>query len=95
MRPGTEADRAAGECRGQNTIDGTDPTVSGTALTYSAPFTLASTATVRFHATDAAGNASAAGSQAVVQEQRPTARRASAPPPSPSALQKQGPATRR
>jgi hypothetical protein len=58
-------DATSGVAAVKYTIDGTDPTVSGTALTYSAPFTLASTATVRFYATDAAANASAVGSQAV------------------------------
>jgi hypothetical protein len=47
------------------TTDGTDPTSSTTAATYSAPISLTSTATVRYHATDVAGNASAAASRSV------------------------------
>ncbi|MGB2952711.1 MAG: chitobiase/beta-hexosaminidase C-terminal domain-containing protein, partial [Gaiellaceae bacterium] len=45
------------------TTDGSDPTVSGTL--YSAPFTVSSTSTVRFAATDNVGNVEAAQSQTV------------------------------
>ncbi|GAA2491586.1 LamG-like jellyroll fold domain-containing protein [Winogradskya humida] len=47
------------------TTDGSDPTVSGTAITYTTPFTVAASATVRYFATDIAGNASAVGSRAI------------------------------
>jgi hypothetical protein len=47
------------------TTDGTDPTTSGTAIVYSGPFELSSTTTVKFFATDAAGNASAVETQVV------------------------------
>jgi len=39
------------------TTDGTDPTSSGSAQTYSGPFTQASSATIRYAATDNVGNA--------------------------------------
>jgi hypothetical protein len=47
------------------TTDGTDPTTSGTALIYSSPFDIASTAAVKYFATDHAGNASAVQTQDV------------------------------
>lgn len=47
------------------TTDGSDPRSSGTAATYSAPFTVTSTATVRFSATDNVGNVEAPKAQAV------------------------------
>jgi hypothetical protein len=47
------------------TLDGTDPTVSGTAVTYGSPFTVASTTTVKYYATDAAGNVSVVGTKQV------------------------------
>src|SRR5581483_4671081 len=47
------------------TTDGTDPTTSGTAQTYAAPFLVAATATIKFASVDAVGNQEAVGSQAV------------------------------
>jgi hypothetical protein len=47
------------------TTDGTDPTTSGTATVYSAPFNVSSTTAVKFFATDAAGNASTVQTQQV------------------------------
>ncbi len=47
------------------TTDGSDPTNSGTAQTYTAPFSVPSAATVRYFATDTAGNASAVGSRVI------------------------------
>ncbi|MFI5934973.1 LamG-like jellyroll fold domain-containing protein [Actinoplanes sp. NPDC051494] len=47
------------------TTDGSDPSVSGTALIYSTPFAVASTTTVRYYATDTVGNASAIGSRPI------------------------------
>ena len=41
------------------TTDGSDPVSSGTATTYALPFNLNATTTLRFHAVDNAGNASA------------------------------------
>jgi hypothetical protein len=47
------------------TTDGTNPTTSDTAITYSAPFTVAATATVRAFSTNGAGGAGPTVSQAV------------------------------
>jgi Chitobiase/beta-hexosaminidase C-terminal domain/Bacterial Ig domain len=47
------------------TTDGSDPTSSGTAIAYSAPFTLSQTATVKFYSIDTAGNAEAVNTQAI------------------------------
>ncbi|AGZ43034.1 LamG-like jellyroll fold domain-containing protein [Actinoplanes friuliensis] len=47
------------------TLDGTDPTVSGTAITYSGPFPISVATTVRYFATDLAGNASTVATQIV------------------------------
>ncbi|GAA0814019.1 hypothetical protein Sya03_58330 [Spirilliplanes yamanashiensis] len=47
------------------TTDGSDPVSSGTAQTYAAPFAVTSSTTVRFVATDVAGNSSATGTRAV------------------------------
>jgi hypothetical protein len=47
------------------TTDGTDPTSSGTALTYSGQFTLSQTTTVKFSSTDLAGNVEATKSQLI------------------------------
>ena len=47
------------------TTDGSDPTTSGTATVYSAPFNVASTSTVKFFAKDNAGNSESVKSQAV------------------------------
>lgn len=58
-------DAGSGVAAVRYTTDGTDPTVSGTATTYSAPFTVGSTATVRFSAIDRVGNAEAPKSQAL------------------------------
>ncbi|HEX8632208.1 MAG TPA: LamG-like jellyroll fold domain-containing protein, partial [Catenuloplanes sp.] len=41
------------------TVDGSDPVSSGTVVVYSAPIPVAATATVRYYATDDAGNSSA------------------------------------
>ncbi|AGL17250.1 LamG-like jellyroll fold domain-containing protein [Actinoplanes sp. N902-109] len=53
------------------TTDGSDPTTSATAVTYSTPFSLTSTTTVRYYATDAAGNASAVASRSVPVDATP------------------------
>jgi hypothetical protein len=47
------------------TTDGTDPATSSTAVTYTGPFTLASTATVRYFSTDRAGNVETTRSQLI------------------------------
>jgi hypothetical protein len=47
------------------TTDGSDPTTSGTAQLYSDPFDVTSDTTVKFFATDLAGNASVVGTQEV------------------------------
>jgi hypothetical protein len=47
------------------TTDGSDPTVSGTAVTYSTAFNVAGTTTVRFFAVDVAGNQSVIGTKQV------------------------------
>ncbi len=47
------------------TTDGSDPTISGTAQTYTAPLSLGATTTVRFAASDALANTSAVSTQAV------------------------------
>src|SRR5256886_6010049 len=47
------------------TTDGTDPKTSGTVQVYSAPISVGSTGTVKYYATDVAGNASAVATQAV------------------------------
>ena len=59
------SDAASGVARIRYTTDGTDPTVSGTAVTYSGPFAVAATSTVRFSATDNVGNVEAPKTQAV------------------------------
>jgi hypothetical protein len=41
------------------TIDNSDPTVSGTAVTYTGPINIATTTTLKYYATDPAGNAEA------------------------------------
>lgn len=58
-------DATSGVAAVRYTVDGSDPTSSGTAVAYSGPFPLAASATVRFYATDVAGNSSAVGSRAV------------------------------
>ncbi|WP_306206706.1 LamG-like jellyroll fold domain-containing protein [Actinoplanes sp. RD1] len=55
------------------TTDGSDPTSSGTAQTYTGPFSVSSATTVRFFATDTAGNASAAGSRTIQFDPTPPA----------------------
>lgn len=55
----------SGVARTVYTTDGSDPATSPTAVTYTGPFTLASTATVRFRSVDKAGNAEAARSQTI------------------------------
>jgi hypothetical protein len=47
------------------TTDGSDPTVSGTTSTYTTPFNVAATTTVKYYATDVAGNTSAVGTKQV------------------------------
>ena len=47
------------------TTDGTDPTTSPTGSTYASPFSLSSTAVVRYSSTDGAGNVEAPGSRPV------------------------------
>jgi len=47
------------------TTDGTDPNSSASAVTYSAPFTVSQTTTVRFASTDAAGNRETPQSQVI------------------------------
>jgi hypothetical protein len=47
------------------TTDGTDPTTSGSALTYTQPFSVGQTTTVRFTSVDKAGNQENAKSQSV------------------------------
>jgi uncharacterized repeat protein (TIGR01451 family) len=47
------------------TTDGSDPKTSGSAQVYTAPLSIAATATVRYFATDFAGNASAVSAQLV------------------------------
>lgn len=47
------------------TTDGSDPTSSGTAITYSGAFSVSAATTVRYFATDTAGNASTAGSRVI------------------------------
>ncbi len=58
-------DAVSGVAAIRYTTDGTDPSVSGTASTCTGPFSVASTVTVRYFATDAAGNASAVASRSV------------------------------
>jgi peptidoglycan/xylan/chitin deacetylase (PgdA/CDA1 family) len=48
------------------TTDGSNPTTSGTATVYSAPFTISQPATVKFYSVDNAGNAEAVNSQSIV-----------------------------
>ena len=59
------SDAASGVAGIRYTTDGTDPTTSGTAVTYSGPFPVATTATVRFSATDRVGNVEVPKAQAV------------------------------
>jgi hypothetical protein len=47
------------------TTDGSDPTSSGTAITYSAPFTVSQTESVKFYSVDTAGNAEVVNTQAI------------------------------
>ncbi|MDQ1673702.1 MAG: hypothetical protein QOC98_2264, partial [Frankiaceae bacterium] len=47
------------------TTDGSDPSSSSTAITYTAPFSVASTTTVKYISTDRAGNAEPTNSQAI------------------------------
>jgi peptidoglycan/xylan/chitin deacetylase (PgdA/CDA1 family) len=47
------------------TTDGSDPTTSGTATAYFAPFTVSQTASVKFYSIDTAGNAEAVKTQAI------------------------------
>jgi hypothetical protein len=47
------------------TIDGTDPATSGTAQTYTAPFTVAQSTTVKFRSADVIGNVESTKSQAI------------------------------
>ena len=54
----TGADATSGVALIKYTTDGTDPSSSGTAVTYSTPFSVATTRTVRYYAIDNAGNAS-------------------------------------
>lgn len=55
----------SGVARTVYTTDGTDPSISGTAITYNAPFSVASSTTVRFFSTDVAGNVEAMQSQSI------------------------------
>ncbi|MGZ4481586.1 MAG: CBM96 family carbohydrate-binding protein [Gaiellales bacterium] len=55
----------SGVARTVYTTDGTDPGTSTTAVTYSGPFTVASTSTVKFRSYDGAGNAEPTVSQPV------------------------------
>ncbi|MFZ0180972.1 MAG: chitobiase/beta-hexosaminidase C-terminal domain-containing protein [Candidatus Dormiibacterota bacterium] len=47
------------------TTDGSDPTTSGTATAYSAPFTVSQSESVKFYSIDLAGNAEAVKTQAI------------------------------
>jgi hypothetical protein len=49
-------DGGSGVSRTRYTTDGTDPTTSGTAVTYTQPFSIGQTATVRYYSLDNAGN---------------------------------------
>ena len=59
------SDAGSGVAETLYTTDGSNPTTSPTAQVYAAPFTLSSTATVRFFSTDNLGNAEALRSQTV------------------------------
>jgi hypothetical protein len=54
------------------TTDDTDPTTSPTAKTYTGPFTVSSTATVRYNSTDTAGNIEPGQSQLIQISKPPT-----------------------
>lgn len=47
----------SGVAQTKYTLDGSDPSTSATAITYTGPFTVSQTTTVRFYSVDAAGNA--------------------------------------
>ncbi|MCU1656436.1 MAG: Alkaline phosphatase [Pseudonocardiales bacterium] len=55
----------SGLARTVYTVDGTDPTSSPSAHTYSGPFTVSQTATIRASSTDNAGNVETPGSQLI------------------------------
>ena len=61
----TPSDSGSGSAQTTYTTDGSDPTTSPTAQLYGAPFTLSSSATVKFFSTDNVGNAESVGSQLV------------------------------
>jgi hypothetical protein len=61
----TDNTGGSGVANTKYTTDGTDPASSVTALTYSGPFTVSQTTTVKFRSVDVAGNAEATKSQAV------------------------------
>jgi hypothetical protein len=68
-------DAGSGVVRTRYTTDGTNPRSSTTAITYSGPFTLSQTTTVKFSSTDAAGNVETPKSQLVrVDTASPTVR---------------------
>jgi hypothetical protein len=55
----------SGLARTAYTTDGSEPTTSATAVTYTGPFEVGSTSTVRYFSTDKAGNAEATRSQLI------------------------------
>jgi hypothetical protein len=59
------SDATSGLSRITYTTDGSDPTTSGTALVYAGPLSLSASTTVKFFATDNAGNASTVQTQLV------------------------------
>ncbi|HEY7396767.1 MAG TPA: Ig-like domain-containing protein [Gaiellaceae bacterium] len=59
------SDGGSGVASTRYTTDGSDPTTSGTAQTYTVPFTVSSTSTVRLSSTDNVGNQETPGSQLV------------------------------
>ncbi len=61
----TPSDSGSGTAQTSYTTDGSDPTTSPTAQLYAAPFTLSSSATVKFFSTDNVGNSESVGSQLV------------------------------